>query len=63
MPIPTSKKFIEELAQRMCLEAGDSWIADDGAQDQWKSTALSYARHANQVERLLARAKSKVPRT
>ena len=50
MPIPTNKHFITELGFRMCMQAGDSWAYDDGAQDQWMATAFEYAKEANKVE-------------
>jgi len=51
MSLPTNQKFINELAFRLCLHAGDSWVADDGAQDQWKSTVSDFILEANKVER------------
>jgi hypothetical protein len=51
MPIPTSERFINELGYRLCIQAGYSWVSDDGAQDAWKCTALEYAIEANKVER------------
>ena len=59
MPIPTNNRFIRELAFRLCMQAGDSWSCDDGAQDQWQSTALEYAKEANKVEAWQKRAKRK----
>jgi hypothetical protein len=63
MPIPTNKRFIRELAFRLCIQAGDSWVADDGAQDQWQSTALEFAKEANKVERWQRRTKDRKSRT
>jgi hypothetical protein len=37
MPIPDDDR-IAEVARQVCLAHGDSWIADDGAQDQWTHT-------------------------
>ena len=39
MRLPTDDVFVAALARAMCLHAGDSWIADDGAQDQYLSDA------------------------
>jgi hypothetical protein len=35
----------------MCLQAGDSWVADDGAQDQYMSDALETIKAINAVLR------------
>lgn len=54
--VPTDKRFITELAFRMCMEAGDSWAYDDGAQDQWGSTALETVKNINKLLRWQKRA-------
>lgn len=59
MSLPLTPQFITELAFRLCMQAGDSWAFDDGAQDQWKATALEYAKEANKVERWQAQAKTR----
>ncbi len=51
MKIPNDASFIRQVAHIMCLEAGDSWLVDDGAQDQWQHTTSEFIRIANDVLR------------
>ncbi len=36
---PEHDRFIRQVGRTLCDHAGDSWGHDDGAQDQWCSTA------------------------
>lgn len=47
--IPKNQRFIRELAYRLCMQAGDSWSCDSGAQCQWMATALQFATEGNKV--------------
>ncbi len=49
--VPTNRAFLAEVGRIMCLQAGDSWVADDGAQDQYMSDALETIKAINAVLR------------